>query len=92
MKPSPHVQRLCEAVSAKPVVVAQRAVDYHVCPHCQQEIHEKGTYMDEHGTTYHRECGKAIEFPETPLEDIASWLRPYVEKVRALKAAGKPIF
>jgi hypothetical protein len=92
MKPSPQVKRLCEAVDAKPVVIAQRSVDYHVCPHCNQEIHEKHTYTDESGVEYHRDCGKPIKFPETPLEEIPAWLRPSVEKVRALRAAGKPVF
>lgn len=45
------------------VLVKQRPVDYHVCPHCNQEIHEKGVYENDDGILRHRSCGGAIQMP-----------------------------
>jgi hypothetical protein len=34
-----------------------------ICPHCNSEIHEKGTYSDDEGkTTRHRTCKRQIKF------------------------------
>jgi len=30
--------------------------EYEVCPHCQEEIREKSTYIDEENYVYHRAC------------------------------------
>ena len=60
-----------------------REIYYDVCPHCKQEIHEKHEYTEDGGTTWrHSDCGGLIARPETPLEEVASWLRPYVEEAR----------
>ena len=65
---------------------------YDECPHCKQEIYEKSTYSPDGGITFvHRNCGGALLFPEEPLENIAAWLRPSVEKIRALRAGGAPL-
>ena len=75
------------------VIEAERPEKYLVCPHCNTEIFEKHTYSDDRGITMrHRDCGGAIEFPETPLDEIASWLRPSVEKARADRKAGRPLW
>lgn len=75
------------------VIEASRPQTYHVCPHCKTEIFEKHVFSDDRGVTMrHSDCGGAIEYPETPLENIASWLRPYVEQARKDKAAGKPLW
>jgi len=73
------------------VIVKQRPVDYFVCPHCHEEIHEKGTYSDDNlATTRHRACGGVIEYPETPDDQIADWLKPYVQKAREERKAKTP--
>lgn len=75
-------------VSENAVIVKQRPADYYVCPHCGEEIHEKGSFSDDGGDTLkHGKCGGVIEYPETPLDDIADWLRPYIEQSRAAKQA-----
>jgi len=59
------VKRMLGESTAKPlpVIVKQRPVDYHVCPHCHEEIHEKGVYEGEDEILRHRLCGGAIEMP-----------------------------
>ena len=58
-----------------------RPEEYDVCPHCNKEIFEKHTYSDDGGDTMrHSDCGYVIEYPETDLNEILPWLRPYVEK------------
>ena len=60
-----------------------REVQYDICPHCKQEIHEKHDYTEDGGVTWrHSDCGGLIARPETPLEEVAGWLRPYVEEAR----------
>lgn len=59
----------------KPVVVKTRQVEYHVCPHCDQEIFEKHTFIDgdfmgEH-VERHSDCGGAIKFP--PVDVSPAW-------------------
>lgn len=41
-----------------------------ICPHCEQEIHEKHTYS-ENGKDFHSDCGGMIEFPAPSAEDQA---------------------
>jgi hypothetical protein len=72
------------------VVEATRPQKYDVCPHCQQEIFERHTYiegdfMSGNYTERHSGCKGAIKWPEQPLDNVVSWLRPYVEKTRALR-------
>jgi hypothetical protein len=62
--------------------------------HCRTN-HEKGVYSEDSGDTLrHKSCGGVVEYPETPLNEIVSWLRPGIEKARrerkARKAAAKP--
>lgn len=74
------------------VIEATRAEKYMVCPHCKQEIFEKHTYSPDRGiTTVHSDCGGKIEFPE-PDYEVASWLKPFVDQVKAKKAAGLPLW
>lgn len=63
---NPLIQRLTESVDTavdkrtpKPVIIDSRPVEYWRCPHCQQEIHEKHTYVHE-GIEYHSDCKGAI--------------------------------
>lgn len=70
-----------------PVIVESRPVEYHVCPHCRQEIFEKHTYIDGdfssgHYLERHSDCKGAILLPEQDLEQIVDWLRPSVEAAR----------
>ena len=70
---NPLVQRLTESVAAPdtrtplPVIIEQRPVDNWKCPHCQQEIHEKHTYVHE-GVDYHSDCKGPIKFPPTEID------------------------
>jgi hypothetical protein len=60
-----------------------REIYYDICPHCKQEIHEKHEYTDDGGVTWrHSDCKGLISRPETPLEEVVDWLRPYVEEAR----------
>jgi len=59
---------------------------YDVCPHCKQEIHEKHEYTEDGGLTWrHSDCKGLINRPETPLEEISTWIRPYVEEARKIR-------
>jgi len=62
--PSSLVRQLTESVitEAKPVIIAQRPVDYWQCPHCNEEIHEKHAYPEEpmnesSRVMVHSDCG-----------------------------------
>ena len=45
----------------KEIVERTRTVTYDVCPHCDKEIFEKHTYVDENQQEVHRDCGGAIK-------------------------------
>ncbi len=61
-----------------------REIQYDICPHCKTEIHEKHEYTEDGGTTWrHSDCGGLIARPVTPLEEVSSWLQPYVKEARA---------
>lgn len=87
--------KVCLESQEKPLMVekGQRVEEFHVCPHCKQEIYEKHTYIDGdfmsgNYITRHSDCKGAIEFPESiPLDEIADWLRPSVEQARKQHAA-----
>ena len=73
---NPLIQRLTESEGLRlnkstplPVIIEQRPVDYWKCPHCQQEIHEKHTYVEE-GVDHHSDCNGAIKFPPTDWSKI----------------------
>jgi predicted Zn finger-like uncharacterized protein len=76
---SPAVRRVLGESAAldevKPVVVKTRQEEYHVCPHCGQEIHEKHTFVEGYGTPgeieRHADCGGAIKFPPTDWSKIS---------------------
>lgn len=84
---SPVVKRIIGESSlneVKPVVVKTRPVEYHVCPHCNQEIFEKHTYMEGDfmaGTAiqHHSDCGGAIEFPPTDWSKVSPEWRAVLE-------------
>lgn len=66
------------AAPIKKVIEATRPVPYHVCPHCNQEIHERHTYIDGDFATgeyveRHSDCGGAIELPEANYELAPEW-------------------
>lgn len=71
-----------------------REIQYDICPHCKTEIYERHEYTEDGGVTWrHSDCKGLIARPETPLEKINDWLRPYVEEARqqrneARKALG----
>ena len=73
---NPLVQRLTESVDAPdtrkalPVIIDSRPVEYWKCPHCQQEIHEKHTYVHE-GVEYHSDCKGPITLPPTDWSKVS---------------------
>lgn len=83
---------LGEAVQPKAtplkVIEASRAEKYLVCPHCNVEIYEKHTGMNESGQDFHRDCGGIIVMPEQDLSDVAPWLRAAAQAVRDYKKSG----
>ena len=74
----------------KKVVEASRPVTYQVCPHCNQEIFERHTYIDGDFMSgeyveRHSDCGGAIEMPETDYALAPEWqfLRDGAEESKA---------
>lgn len=74
---NPLVRQLTESAEIRtakdtptPVVVDSRPQEFYRCPHCQQEIHEKHTYVEE-GITHHSDCGGAIKFPPTDWSKVS---------------------
>jgi hypothetical protein len=60
-----------------------REIQYDICPHCKTEIHERHEYTEDGGTTWrHSDCKGLIARPETPLEEVNQWIRPYVSEAR----------
>lgn len=53
-----------------PVIVDSRPVEFHRCPHCQQEIYEKHIY-EENGVDYHSDCKGAIKLPPTDWSKVS---------------------
>lgn len=47
------------------VIEAERKEIYDVCPHCQQEIHEKHVYFqgESHEQAFHSDCKGPIVWP-----------------------------
>lgn len=66
-----------------PVVVDSKPQQIYKCPHCQQEIHEKHTYVEE-GVDYHSDCNGAIKWPATDWSTVdPKWrdlLMPHVKE------------
>jgi hypothetical protein len=74
-------QILGESVTGKSVVVKQRSMDYQVCPHCNEEIHEKSLFTESGDSPYMvHSCGGKVLLPETDPSTVVDWLRPYVEQ------------
>ena len=67
---NPLIQRLTESEQVispdknkpLPIIIDSRPVEFWRCPHCQQEIYEKHTYVEE-GIERHSDCGGAITRP-----------------------------
>ena len=67
-----------------------REVYYDICPHCKKEIHEKHDYTEDGGVTWrHSDCKGLIARPQTPLEEVSDWLRPYVKEAQAQRLAAR---
>jgi hypothetical protein len=67
-----------------------REIQYDICPHCKTEIYEKHEYTEDGGVTWrHSDCKGLIARPETPLEEVNQWLRPYVEEARNQRHAAR---
>ncbi len=45
----------------------------HICPNCQEEILEKGSYLGEDGHMYHGACGKPYRMPP-PSPEVQAFL------------------
>lgn len=90
------VEKVFANAPEKPIERGVREIYYDICPHCKTEIHEKHEYTEDGGVTWrHSDCKGLIARPETPIEEIGSWLRPYVQEARddrkaARKALGMP--
>jgi hypothetical protein len=84
------VEKFFESAPAKMIKKGERKEYYDVCPHCNEEIYEKHEFTEDGGLTWrHSDCKGLIERPETPMEDIVPWLRPYVDVVRKEKQQSK---
>ena len=67
-----------------------REIQYDICPHCKTEIYEMHEYTEDGGTTWrHSDCKGLIARPETPLEKINDWLRPYVAEARSQRNSAR---
>jgi hypothetical protein len=60
----------------KPVIQRDRVIKDGdtICPHCNEQIHEKG-YGERDGKTIHRKCGGVIKMPEPSAESIEQMRR-----------------
>ena len=72
----------------KKVIEASRPTTYQVCPHCNEEIFERHTYIDGDFMSgqyveRHSACGGALEMPEQDLSGVAAWLRDSAQEARA---------
>ena len=76
---SPNVRKvLGESVAVLPVIKGSKPVEVWLCPHCNEQIHEKHTYVSE-GIDYHSDCGKPIKFPAPDPATIPDWLKPWMK-------------
>jgi hypothetical protein len=75
------VNEFFDGAPEKMVEQGVRQEYFDMCPHCKQEIHEKHEYTEDGGVTWrHSDCKGLINRPETPLDEISKWIRPYVER------------
>jgi len=61
---------------ALPVIESTKPVKIYLCPHCNEEILEKHTYVQE-GIDHHSDCGRPIKWPEPDWSKVSAWLRPH---------------
>lgn len=74
-------QILVEAlIDEKPIVYSDKVIKDGLltCPHCQKEIYEKHTYLNDKGQDVHSDCGGVVKFKGLTDEEkvrYAEWLR-----------------
>jgi len=57
-----------ENAELKETIRDSRPEYFHRCPHCNEEIYEMHTWVDESGVDHHSDCGGAIKFHKTKEE------------------------
>lgn len=57
----------------RPVIESTRPMKIFLCPHCNEEIQEKHSYLDESGKDRHSDCGGAFAWPP-PSPAEKAWL------------------
>jgi hypothetical protein len=65
------------------VVIKERTIEYHACPHCKKEIHEKHSYVKNWNAVMedsnlemvhvHKDCGGEYMHPPTPQSEKDAW-------------------
>lgn len=72
--------RFGESLDEVKRVIKRPRTEYDsVCPHCNETIHEKGTYAESlDAPLRHSTCGGAIEFEPVDPETVDPWLRRYL--------------
>ena len=64
----------------KRVIKRPRTEYDNVCPHCNETIHEKGTYSESlEAPLRHSTCGGAIAFEPIDPATVAPWLRQFLK-------------
>lgn len=58
-----------------PIIKKTREVEFDVCPHCQKEIQEKSTWVDENNYVYHNCCKE-----KGPIDKIKELSKEELEK------------
>jgi hypothetical protein len=54
-----------------PVIESTKPMKIFLCPHCNEEILEKHSYVDESGVDRHSECKGAFKWPPPSAEEKA---------------------
>lgn len=57
------IRKILEAIEKVRVSTRTREEEVWTCPHCKQEIHEKGLFLESNGVYHHRACGGELELP-----------------------------
>jgi hypothetical protein len=84
------IQEVFKDAPEKLIERGVREIQYDICPHCKTEIYEKHEYTEDGGVTWrHSECKGLIARPETPVEQISDWLRPYVKEARQVRKLAR---
>lgn len=69
------VENLLDLDSPRPIVYSDKVIKDGIltCPHCNESIHEKGTYSDDGGTTMrHGPCGGVVQYKPPSEEERAA--------------------